>query len=154
MVGMATRASNNHISRTGIGGTGKHKLSAVTVVRTLSVNEDKSYTGAAGKISDHWRSNCFLKIDTEGDKTRCVGSLFQKFTARTEKAPLLRRRWHGPCSPSCVSSYGHAIIPALLISTSTFLPGWQTLWTNSLIDFIDWRSSCSINNWRQIMHGV
>ncbi len=34
----------------------------------------------------------FLKIDTEGDKTRCAGSLFQNVTTRTKKAPLLRRR--------------------------------------------------------------
>ncbi len=33
-----------------------------------------------------------LKIDTEGDKTRCAGNLFQYFTIWTEKAPLLRRR--------------------------------------------------------------
>ncbi len=54
-------ASNNHISRPGIGGK-----------------------GVAGKISDHWRSNCFLKVDTEGDRTRCAGCLFQYFTTRTE----------------------------------------------------------------------
>ncbi len=53
MVGMATRASNNHISWSGIGGKGKHKLSGVTVLRKLSMNGDRSYTGAAGKISDH-----------------------------------------------------------------------------------------------------
>ncbi len=46
------------------------------------MNGDRNYTGAAGKISDHWRSNCFLKIDTEGDKTRGAGS----------------RRRLGPCS--------------------------------------------------------
>ncbi len=55
------------------------------------MNGDISYTGAAGKISDHWWSNCFLKIDTEGDKARCAGSLFQNFTIQTEKAPLLRQ---------------------------------------------------------------
>ncbi len=38
------------------------------------------------------RSNCFLKIDTEGDKARCAGSLFQNLTIRTEKAPLLCRK--------------------------------------------------------------
>ncbi len=38
----------------------------------------------------------FLKIDTEGTKTRCAGSLFQNFTIWTEKAPLLRQRWLGP----------------------------------------------------------
>ncbi len=53
MVGMATRASNSHISRTGIGGKGKHKLSGVTVLRKLSMTGDRSYTGAAGQISDH-----------------------------------------------------------------------------------------------------
>ncbi len=52
------------------------------------MNGDRSYTGAAGKISDH----CFLKKDTEGDKIRRAGSLFQNFTIRTEKAPLLHRR--------------------------------------------------------------
>ncbi len=44
------------------------------------MNGDRNHTDAAGKI-------CFLKIDTEGVKTICAGSLFQKFTARTEKAP-------------------------------------------------------------------
>ncbi len=38
------------------------------------------------------------KMETEGAKTRCAGSLFQYFTTRTEKAPLLRRRRLGPCS--------------------------------------------------------
>ncbi len=38
----------------------------------------------------------FLTIDTEGDKTRCAGSLFKYFTTQTEKAPLLRRRRLGP----------------------------------------------------------
>ncbi len=52
------------------------------------MNGDRNYTGAAVKISDHCRSNCFLKIDTEGDKTRGAGSLLQYFTTRTEKAPL------------------------------------------------------------------
>ncbi len=45
--------NNNHISGTGIGGKGKHKNSGVTVLRKLSMNGDRSYTGAAGKISDH-----------------------------------------------------------------------------------------------------
>ncbi len=31
----------------------------------------------------------FLKMETEGAKTRCAGSLFQYLTTRTEKAPLL-----------------------------------------------------------------
>ncbi len=53
MVGMATRASNNHISWSGIGGKEKHKQSGETVLRKLSMNGDRSYTGAAGKISDH-----------------------------------------------------------------------------------------------------
>ncbi len=52
MVGMATRASNNHISWLGIGGKGNHKLPDVTVLRKLSLNGDRSYTGTAGKISD------------------------------------------------------------------------------------------------------
>ncbi len=50
MVGMATRASNNHISWSGIGGQGKYKKSGVTVLRKLPMNGDRSYTGAAGKI--------------------------------------------------------------------------------------------------------
>ncbi len=41
----------------------------------MSMNGDRNYTGAAGKLSDHWRSNCFLKIDTEGAKTRCAGCI-------------------------------------------------------------------------------
>ncbi len=62
------------------------------------MNGDRSYTGAAGKISNQWRSNCFLKIETEGAMTRCAGSLFLYFTTRAEKAQLLRRRRLGLCS--------------------------------------------------------
>ncbi len=62
------------------------------------MNGNRNNTGAAGKISDHQRSNCFLRLDTEGGKTRCAGSVLQYFTTRTEKAPLLRRRRLGPCS--------------------------------------------------------
>ncbi len=50
---MATRASDNHINKSGIGGNGKYKYSGVTVLRKLSMNGVRSYTGAAGKISDH-----------------------------------------------------------------------------------------------------
>ncbi len=60
------------------------------------MKENRIYTGAAGKILDHWRSNCFLKIDTEDDKTRSADNLFQYFTTRTEKASLLRRGGLGP----------------------------------------------------------
>ncbi len=35
----------------------------------------------------------FLKIDTEGDKTRGAGDVVQYFRTRSENAPLL-----GPCS--------------------------------------------------------
>ncbi len=49
---MATRANNNHISGSGIGGKGKHKYSGVTVLRKLSMSGDRGYTGAAGKISN------------------------------------------------------------------------------------------------------
>ncbi len=45
--------NNNHIRGTGIGGKGKHKKSGVTVLRKFSMNGDRSYTGAAGTISDH-----------------------------------------------------------------------------------------------------
>ncbi len=38
MVGMATRASNNQIRWSGIGGKGKHILSGLTVKRKLSMN--------------------------------------------------------------------------------------------------------------------
>ncbi len=58
----------------------------------MSWKENINCTGTAGKISDHWRSNCFLKINTGGNKTRGAGNLFQHFTTRTENAPLLRRR--------------------------------------------------------------
>ncbi len=47
MAGMATRANNNHIGGSGIGVKGKH------ILRKLSMNGDRSYTGAAGKISDY-----------------------------------------------------------------------------------------------------
>ncbi len=53
MVGMATRSNDNHIDGSGIGGKGKHKESVLTVLRKLSMNGDRNYTGAAGKISDH-----------------------------------------------------------------------------------------------------
>ncbi len=36
----------------GLGVKGKHYQSVVTVLRKLSRNEDRNYTGAAGKISD------------------------------------------------------------------------------------------------------
>ncbi len=62
------------------------------------MNGDRRYTGVAGKTSNQCRSNCFLKMDTEGDKARCARSLFQYFTTRTEQAPLLHRRQLGPCS--------------------------------------------------------
>ncbi len=45
-----------------------------------------------------------LKIGTEGNKTRCAGSLFQDFTTRNEKAQLLRRRRLGSCSNRCLWS--------------------------------------------------
>ncbi len=45
-----------------------------------------------GKLSDHWRPNCFLKKNSEGDKVRDAGNLFQYFMTRPEKVPLLRRR--------------------------------------------------------------
>ncbi len=40
-----------------------------------------------------------LKIETEGAETRCAGSLFQNFTIRAEKAPLLHR-WDLPLNAS------------------------------------------------------
>ncbi len=53
-------------------------------------------------LQERFRTNdgptVFLKIETEGAKTRCAGRLLQNFTIRTEKAPLLRRRRLGPCS--------------------------------------------------------
>ncbi len=49
MVGIATRANNNHIQGAGIGKT-------LTVcgnsIEKLSMKGDRSYTGAAGKISN------------------------------------------------------------------------------------------------------
>ncbi len=52
MVGMATRANNNHINGSGLRNKGKHEQSEVTVLRKLSMNGDKRYTGVAGKILD------------------------------------------------------------------------------------------------------
>ncbi len=52
---------------------------------------NSNYTGAAGKISDHFSP-------TEGDKTTGAGNLFQYFTTGTVNAPILRRRW--PCPGS------------------------------------------------------
>ncbi len=60
MVAMATRASNNHIGWSGIGGKGKHKYSGVIALKKLSMNGDRSYTGAAGKI---FKSNQITFID-------------------------------------------------------------------------------------------
>ncbi len=40
----------------------------------------------------------FFKTDTEGDKPRGTGNLFQYFTTRTGNAPFLRRRRLVPCS--------------------------------------------------------
>ncbi len=36
----------------GLGVKGKYKSSEITVLRKLSINGDRSYTGAAGKISN------------------------------------------------------------------------------------------------------
>ncbi len=60
--------------------------------KKMLMKGNRSYTGDAGKISDHGQSNLFLKTDTEGDMIRGAGNLFQYFTIRTENAPLLRRR--------------------------------------------------------------
>ncbi len=48
MVGMA---SDNNRSGSGIRGKGKYKQSGVTMLTKLSMNADRSYTGAAVKIS-------------------------------------------------------------------------------------------------------
>ncbi len=52
MVGMATRANNIHIKKRGLGVKGKHEEFVLTVLRRMSMNGDRSYTGAAGRISD------------------------------------------------------------------------------------------------------
>ncbi len=55
------------------------------------MNGDRSYTGAAGKISNH----CFLKIETEGAKTRkcwkCV-PIFH-YPDRQGTAPSSKTAW-------------------------------------------------------------
>ncbi len=90
MVGMATRANNNHINGTGIGcGNSIEKI-----VNEWGQKLHRFYTADFGPMT----VKQFLKIDTEGDKTRCEGSLFQNFTIRTQKAPPLRQRRLGPCS--------------------------------------------------------
>ncbi len=53
MVGMATRANNYHISGSGIWGKGNQLYSGITVLKKMSMNGDRFYTGAAGKILDH-----------------------------------------------------------------------------------------------------
>ncbi len=73
---MATRTSINHISN--IGGKGN-------IVWGYIIEKNAN----EGEQNLH-RCNYFLKIDTDGDKTRGTGSLFQYFTTRIEKAPLLR----------------------------------------------------------------
>ncbi len=42
----------------------------------MSMKGKRKYTGTAGKIADHRRLNCFLKIGTEGDTTRGAGNWF------------------------------------------------------------------------------
>ncbi len=106
----------------------------ITVLRKLSMHRE-SYTGAAGNISNHWRSNCFFNIETEGAKTRCAGSLFQYFTTRAEKTPLLRRRRLGPCSNRLVCHD----LPRGLANTLVYnirgsdalsprMMGWKPIW--------------------------
>ncbi len=53
MVGMATRASKNHISWSGIESKGKHKKSGVKAFRIFAMHGVRICTGAAGKIFDH-----------------------------------------------------------------------------------------------------
>ncbi len=57
---------------------------------SATMNLDRSYTGAAGKISDLWPSNCLLKIDNEGDKKRArsLSYHFQVFTPLTKMADI------------------------------------------------------------------
>ncbi len=52
MAEMATKANDNHISGSGIWGL-RENIVCGTIFRKLSTNGDRSYTGAAGKISDH-----------------------------------------------------------------------------------------------------
>ncbi len=51
----------------------------------MSMKGSRDYTGAAGKISDHCLYNCFLMVDTESDKTRGSGNLFQYTSIRKTK---------------------------------------------------------------------
>ncbi len=52
------------------------------------MNGDRSYTGAARKISNQWRSSCFLKIGTEGAKTRCAGGHPEVVAAAWNEGPV------------------------------------------------------------------
>ncbi len=54
---------------------------------------NRSYTGATERFWTIDGSTVFLKIDTEGDKARCAGSLFQYFTTRIEKAAFKLGRY-------------------------------------------------------------
>ncbi len=51
---------------------------------------DRNYTGAAGKIPDHWRFNCFLKKDTKGALHRVGFPIAQHFhLVTTSKASAM-----------------------------------------------------------------
>ncbi len=45
-----------------------------------------------GRLRTNDGPTVFLKMETEGGKTRCAGSLLQYFTTRTEKTPSTDRK--------------------------------------------------------------
>ncbi len=53
MAGLATRASNNHIGRSVFGSKGKINSLGLQYREKMSMKGNRSYTGAAGKNSDH-----------------------------------------------------------------------------------------------------
>ncbi len=53
-----------------------NRVFGVTIKRKMSMKGNRNYTHTSGKISDHWRSNCCLKIDSEGDINRGGGNCY------------------------------------------------------------------------------
>ncbi len=78
---MATKADQESINSLGL------------QKRKISVKGNRNYILAPGKISAHWRSKCFIKAGTEGDKTRAVGNLVFHDTHRKSTAPASKAAW-------------------------------------------------------------
>ncbi len=94
MVGLATRASNNHINQSVLGGKGN--------INSMGWKYREKYRWRVTEVTQV-RQNGFRTLDRptvffKDDKTRAAGNPSQHFTTRTENAPILHRRRFGPCS--------------------------------------------------------